>query len=37
MWFVTIILLGVAVILALWGLDEKGRLEKLEAEQQKRK
>lgn len=31
MWLATLILLGIIVILALWGLDEKSKFEQLEA------
>lgn len=31
MWLATLILLGIMVVLALWGLDEKSKFEQLEA------
>ncbi len=31
MWLATLILLGITVVLALWGLDEKSKVEQLEA------
>lgn len=37
MWLATLILLGIIVVLALWGLDEKSKLEQLEARQRDKK
>jgi len=35
MWLATLILLGITVVLALWGLDEKSKVEQLEAQRDK--
>lgn len=37
MWFVTLVLLAITVILALWGLDEKAKFERLESKDQNKK